>query len=185
MRVYQNLPMSSWKVVFPERLLQFRVADALRVDLLSLIGFVSIIGQVRFDSIILQVISLVSISIYVVRLVLGYKRMSDRFENRINQMLVKKTVSGQKGSLTYLTKVAAQQQFAQSALGYLALVQDRFYANEIVDFIWEYGGLNVEFNYKEAEQELCRLGLLRKRGGDVKIMKEYWKQLIEDDEQVI
>lgn len=38
MRIYRDVPMPTWKLVFPDKLLQFRPLDGLRADLLSVAG---------------------------------------------------------------------------------------------------------------------------------------------------
>lgn len=37
-RLYRDIPVPSWKVVFPNKLLQFRPLDGLRSDLVSIAG---------------------------------------------------------------------------------------------------------------------------------------------------
>ena len=37
-RIYRDIPVPSWKVVFPNKLLQFRPLDGLRSDLVSIAG---------------------------------------------------------------------------------------------------------------------------------------------------
>lgn len=38
LRVLKDIPVPSWKVVFPDKLLQFRPLDGLRADLLTVAG---------------------------------------------------------------------------------------------------------------------------------------------------
>ena len=38
MRVFRDIPLPTWKIVFPDKLLQFRPLDGLRADLLSVAG---------------------------------------------------------------------------------------------------------------------------------------------------
>ena len=38
MRVFRDVPLPTWKIVFPEKLLQFRPLDSARADILSLSG---------------------------------------------------------------------------------------------------------------------------------------------------
>lgn len=38
MRIYRDVPMPIWKLVFPDKLLQFRPLDGLRADLLTVAG---------------------------------------------------------------------------------------------------------------------------------------------------
>ena len=115
MRIYRDVPMPIWKLVFPNKLLQFRPLDGLRADLLTVAGnlerhlgdiaellraqlmhqmqmlmqevpgrdfvctgLVAFIAQAKYDSIILELITLSSAVVLLVRVVLGYKRMNDR-----------------------------------------------------------------------------------------------------------
>ncbi len=47
LELYQQLPMGSWKVVFPDKLLQFRPLEGLRADLITLLGLAALAAQVR------------------------------------------------------------------------------------------------------------------------------------------
>ena len=38
MRVFRDVPLPTWKIVFPDKLLQFRPLDGLRADLLTVAG---------------------------------------------------------------------------------------------------------------------------------------------------
>ena len=38
LRVFRDVPLPTWKIVFPDKLLQFRPLDGLRADLLSVAG---------------------------------------------------------------------------------------------------------------------------------------------------
>lgn len=38
MRIYRDVPLPTWKIVFPDKLLQFRPLDGLRADLLTVAG---------------------------------------------------------------------------------------------------------------------------------------------------
>ena len=38
LRVFRDIPVPSWRIVFPEKLLQFRPLDGLRADLLTVAG---------------------------------------------------------------------------------------------------------------------------------------------------
>lgn len=38
LRVFRDIPLPSWKIVFPDKLLQFRPLDGLRADLLTVAG---------------------------------------------------------------------------------------------------------------------------------------------------
>jgi hypothetical protein len=38
LRIFRDIPLPSWKIVFPDKLLQFRPLDGLRADLLTVSG---------------------------------------------------------------------------------------------------------------------------------------------------
>jgi hypothetical protein len=43
--VYRDIPLPSWQVVFPDKLLQFRPPDLLRLDLFSRAGAAAVLTQ--------------------------------------------------------------------------------------------------------------------------------------------
>eukprot|EP01024_Parvocaulis_polyphysoides_P012379 TRINITY_DN14462_c0_g1_i1.p2 TRINITY_DN14462_c0_g1~~TRINITY_DN14462_c0_g1_i1.p2 ORF type:complete len:121 (+),score=21.75 TRINITY_DN14462_c0_g1_i1:25-387(+) len=112
--------------------------------------------------------------------------MQIRFENRVYHLLVDKTVAGQEGTLGYLTQVAAKQYFLQTALGYLALIHGKFDKEQILDFIQQFAGSSVLFNFKECQLQLQDFGLLDRRDGKIEdcsedcyIMTETWERVVE------
>lgn len=38
LRIYRDIPLPTWKIIFPEKLIQFRPLEGLRADLLSVAG---------------------------------------------------------------------------------------------------------------------------------------------------
>jgi len=38
LRIFRDIPVPSWRIVFPEKLLQFRPLDGLRADLITVAG---------------------------------------------------------------------------------------------------------------------------------------------------
>ena len=53
--MYRDIPLPSWQVVFPDKLLQFRPLDLLRLDLFGLAGATAALAQAKYNSIVLQV----------------------------------------------------------------------------------------------------------------------------------
>jgi hypothetical protein len=77
--LYPVVQVPTWKVVLPEKLLQFRPLDLLRVDLFALAGLAGLAAQARYDSVLVDVITFGSAAVLLVRIVLGYQRMADRW----------------------------------------------------------------------------------------------------------
>jgi hypothetical protein len=80
LQVYRDIPLPSWQVVFPDKLLQFRPLDLLRLDLFGLAGAGAVLAQAKYSSLILELVTLVSLSVWGTRMVLGYMRMGDRWD---------------------------------------------------------------------------------------------------------
>jgi hypothetical protein len=55
--VYRDIPLPSWQVVYPDKLLQFRPLDLLRLDLFGVAGATAALAQAKYNSIVLQVCS--------------------------------------------------------------------------------------------------------------------------------
>lgn len=187
LELYRQLPMGSWKVVFPDKLLQFRPLEGLRADLITLLGLAALAAQVvvvvthmfttvhcctqiRFDSLVLELISLVSASVFLTRVVLGYQRMSYRYSNIVNTLLRSNMVASQQGALLALAAEAARQQFRQAALAYAVLLactdSQGMTARSVksaVERVLERRGLVVDFAASEALSELQRLELVEKQ----------------------
>lgn len=53
--MYRDIPLPSWQVVYPDKLLQFRPLDLLRLDLFGLAGATAALAQAKYNSIVLQV----------------------------------------------------------------------------------------------------------------------------------
>jgi hypothetical protein len=56
-QVYRDIPLPSWQVVYPDKLLQFRPLDLLRLDLFGVAGATAALAQAKYNSIVLQVCS--------------------------------------------------------------------------------------------------------------------------------
>lgn len=63
------------QAVYPDKLLQFKPLDGLRLDLITVVGIAAVIAQIQVTSPLLKIVSLVSVTVAVVRSVLGYQRM--------------------------------------------------------------------------------------------------------------
>lgn len=174
MRIYRDIPVPSWKIVFPNKLLQFRPLDGLRSDLVSIAGLLSYLAQLKYDSVILELITTGAVIAFVFRAFLGYKRLNERYERTANDMLAKSTIAGQEGVITYLANAAALQQFEQTALAYVLMSEAgrsmgapglAAAAESLLEGKFE---VRVRFNAEEAIDELLRLNLIcdTKQDGD-------------------
>eukprot|EP00879_Flechtneria_rotunda_P011142 GHRR01011640.1.p1 GENE.GHRR01011640.1~~GHRR01011640.1.p1 ORF type:complete len:553 (+),score=248.04 GHRR01011640.1:1485-3143(+) len=166
-QVYRDIPLPHWQVVFPDKLLQFRPFDLLRLDLFGLAGITAAVAQAKYTSAVLELLTLVSFTIWGTRLVLGYMRMDDRYKSIVAQLLADRTVASGEGALNYIAMSAALQQFKQAATAYVLLTA----ANKEMDaeqlattaeqVLHQKLQLQVCFHAQEALDELHSFGLLQ------------------------
>ncbi|KAF5826438.1 hypothetical protein DUNSADRAFT_3102 [Dunaliella salina] len=123
LQIYRDIPLPTWSVVLPEKVLQFRPLDFLRTDLFAAAGLVAALAQARYESFYLDVVTAVSASIFLIRIFLGFRRQVDRYRVRLAEILREKTVACDATAIQYMAASAADQQFAQAALCYVLLLQ--------------------------------------------------------------
>jgi hypothetical protein len=117
---------------------------------------------VRFESRLLEFLTLIPVVVAVVRSILAYRRMSIRYENFVNDMIATKTVAQQGTVLAFLAAAAAQQQFASAAVVYAVLVRGTHAAGRVARN-GESGGMTASQVRRQAEEEAARHGLERPR----------------------
>lgn len=111
-----------------------------------------------------------SASVFLTRVVLGYKRMSDRYSNIVSTLLRSNMVASQQGALLALAAEAGRQQFREAALAYAVLLasvdSQGMTARSVksaVEQVLELQGLSVDFAASEALAELLRLQLVERQ----------------------
>lgn len=101
-QVYRDIPLPDWKLVLPDKLLQFRPLDLVRTDLFALVGLAAVLVNARYDSVVLEVVTLVSAGAFLVRVVLGYQRMAERYRSYVNEVLQQRTLASGEGAIEFL-----------------------------------------------------------------------------------
>ena len=74
-RAFNDVPMANILAVLPKNKLIFRPADAFVFDFVSLATFLATAGSLKFDSPKLDLLALVSITLFAVRTVSSYKNL--------------------------------------------------------------------------------------------------------------
>jgi len=155
LQIYRDIPLPTWSVVLPEKVLQFRPLDFLRTDLFAAAGLVAALAQARYESFYLDVVTAVSASIFLIRIFLGFRRQVDRYRVRLAEILREKTVACDATAIQYMAASAADQQFAQAALCYVLLLQCQDGAAQDSKSRQGYTGIGLEALASRAEQLLA------------------------------
>jgi hypothetical protein len=115
-RTFEGVPMANLPAVLPKTKLVFRPADAFVFDLVSIVSFLAIAGSLRFDNPKLDLIALVSVSLWLIRTVFRYSNKLARYDLLVKKFLTSKISHRNSGALKYLATQAGSQRATRAAL---------------------------------------------------------------------
>jgi Protein of unknown function (DUF3754) len=118
LRTFDGVPMSNIAAVLPKTKLVFRPADAFVFDFVSIASLVLLIGSQRFDSPRLDLLAIVSVSLWVVRLIIRYSNKLARYDLLVKTFLTSKISHRNAGALKYLATEAGAQRATRAGLVY-------------------------------------------------------------------
>ncbi|KAF3324804.1 hypothetical protein FCM35_KLT10961 [Carex littledalei] len=132
LKIYERIPIPDLPVVFPHKKLSFRILDAVRLDLATIIGLLAYFVNYKFESIAsspsaiyLDVVAVTALAILVFRVALGYKQTRDRYQLLVNKTLYEKTLASGFGSVHFLLDASQQQQYKEAILVYAILLSSQ------------------------------------------------------------
>ena len=94
----------------------FRPADAFVFDLISVVSLGLVISSQRFDNAKLDLVALLSVTFWVVRLILRYSNKLARYDLLVKNFLTSKISHRNAGALKYLAAEAGSQRAVRAAL---------------------------------------------------------------------
>lgn len=115
-RNFEGVPMANVPAVLPKTKLVFRPADAFVFDFVSVLTFMLVIGSQRFDSPKLDLLAIVSVSLWLLRTVLRYSNKLARYNLLVKTFLTSKISHRNSGALKYLATEAGSQRASRAAL---------------------------------------------------------------------
>ncbi|KAH6815907.1 DUF3754 family protein [Perilla frutescens var. frutescens] len=182
MKIYERIPIPDLPVVFPHKKLSFRILDAVRLDIATILGLAAYFFSYKFENILsspsaifLDVIAASALGIYVFRVLLGYKQTRDRYQLLVNRTLYEKTVASGFGSIHFLLDASEQQQYKEAILVYATLLKvaeseqvksTKGIGHECEAFMYNVFQEKVEMPVEKAIDTLLRLGLVVKKDVD-------------------
>jgi len=101
--------MANILAVSPKNKLVFRPADAFVFDFVSVATFLALAGSLKFDSPKLDLLALVSITLFAVRTFFRYSNKYARYDLLVNKFLTSKLSHRGAGALNYLAQEANSQ----------------------------------------------------------------------------
>jgi len=170
-RSFEGVPMANLLAVMPKTKLLFRPADAFVFDFVSLLSFGLVVGSQRFDSPKLDVLALVSVSLWLLRTVLRYSNKLARYDLLVKTFLTTKISHRDLGAFRYVAAEAGSQRAVRAAIVYEWLCKQKkfeFSKQEInlashdinKDVISAHLDYEVPINVESALADLESLGLL-------------------------
>lgn len=115
-RNFQEVPMSNIQAVLPKTKLVFRPADALLFDTISLITFALVAGSIRLDSPRLDLLAVISVSLWIFRTAIRYSNKLARYDLLVKNFLTSKISHRNDGALKYLISEAGLQRAIRASL---------------------------------------------------------------------
>jgi Protein of unknown function (DUF3754) len=117
-RAFASVPMANLPAVLPKTKLVFRPADAFVFDLVSIASLILVIGSQRFDNPRLDLLALVSFSLWVFRTVIRYSNKLARYDLLVKKFLTSKITHRNAGAVKYITTEAGSYRATRAALVY-------------------------------------------------------------------
>ena len=108
-RNFESVPMSNLFAVMPKTKLIFRPADAFLFDMISFVTLALVISSIRLDSPRLDVLALVSVTLWTFRTVIRYSNKLARYDLLVKKFLTSKISHRNAGALKYLAGEAGSQ----------------------------------------------------------------------------
>jgi hypothetical protein len=124
-RTFDDVPMANAPAVLPKTRLVFRPADAFVFDLITIVSLFAVFGSVRFDNPRLDVLALLSGTLWIVRTLIRYSNKLARYDLLVKKFLTSKISHRNSGALKYITRAAGTQRATRAALVHLWLTRLR------------------------------------------------------------
>lgn len=115
-RNFQEVPMSNIQAVLPKTKLVFRPADALLFDTISIVTFALVAGSIRLDSPRLDLLAIISVSLWIFRTAIRYSNKLARYDLLVKNFLTSKISHRNEGALKYLASEAGLQRAIRASL---------------------------------------------------------------------
>jgi hypothetical protein len=115
-RLFEQVPMSNLQAVFPKTKLVFRPADAFLFDTISFATLAIVMSSIKFDSYRLDLLALVSFSLWLLRTVFRYSNKLARYDLLVKTFLTSKISQRNAGAFQYLAYEAGSQRAIRAAL---------------------------------------------------------------------
>jgi hypothetical protein len=121
-RSFDSVPMANAPAVLPKTKLLFRPADAFLFDFITVFSAAAVIGSQRFDNPRLDLLAIVSGTLWIIRTIIRYSNKLARYDLLVKKFLTSKISHRNGGALKYITREAANQRATRAALVYVWLV---------------------------------------------------------------
>ena len=115
-RAFNGVPMANLPGVFPKTRLVFRPADALLFDTISVLTLVLVLGSQSFDNPKLDLVAIISVSLWLFRTVIRYSNKLARYDLLVKNFLTSKIAHRGSGAVKYISNEAASQRATRAAL---------------------------------------------------------------------
>jgi len=115
-RAFSQVPMANLLAILPKTKLLFRPSDAILFDLVNVVSLSVILASAKTDSAYLDILAVVSISLWAVRTFFKYSNKQARYDLLVNKFLTLRMENRNQGALEYVSNEAAEQRAMRASL---------------------------------------------------------------------
>lgn len=109
LKIYEKIPIPDLPVVFPHKKLSFRILEALRLDIATVIGLLAYVVNYKFESSASSPSAfLLDLAAFTALAILVFPVTRDRYQLLVNKTLYEKTVASGFGSVYFLLDASEQ-----------------------------------------------------------------------------
>ncbi len=165
-KLFHEIPMADSEMIYPARKLRMKSLDITVLVMTGLAGIFAMYRGLQKSGSTLLLVLLSVMGLYVVKLILGYRRVRARYLARVTETLYNKNLNNDMGVLEYLVSSMEEQDLKESILLYFLLWRTQSsmtleQLDEQVEFFVseKFQGIEVDFEVGDALHKVLDSGL--------------------------
>lgn len=124
-KLFHEIPMADSEMIFPARKLLMKSSDITVLVMTALAGFYALYRGLQNNRSTLLFVVLGVLGLYVVKLILGYIRVRQKYLAKVTDTLYHKNLNNDMGVLEYLVSAMEEQDLKESVLVYFILWRNK------------------------------------------------------------
>lgn len=124
-KLFHEIPLADSEMIFPARKLRMKSSDITVLVMTALAGVYALYRGLQQNRSTFLLVMLGILGLYVVKLVLGYRRVRQKYLAQVTDTLYHKNLNNDMGVLEYLVSAMEEQDLKESVLVYFVLWRNK------------------------------------------------------------